>query len=113
MLEYDLARAISQVLSTNKPVVGVMTPLPMFGQPMNPMMMRMGQQQGQEPWVVIGELKKDFEVKQIPMDVEKIDDDVKVLLVVHPKEIKDTAQYAIDQFLMRGGKLMALLDSMC
>ncbi|MEY2410764.1 MAG: gliding motility-associatede transport system auxiliary component, partial [Verrucomicrobiota bacterium] len=43
LLEYDLARAISQVLSTNKPVIGVMTALPVFGQPMNPMMMRMGQ----------------------------------------------------------------------
>jgi len=113
LLEYDLARALSQVISTNKPVLGVMTPLPMFGQPMNPMMARMGQQQGQEPWVIISELKKDFEVKQIQMDVEKIDDDVRVLLVVHPKEIKEAAQYAIDQFVMRGGKLIAMLDPQC
>src|SRR5688572_2071890 len=111
MLEYDLARAISQVLSTNKPVVGVMTPLPIFGQPMNPMMMRMGQQ-GQEPWVFISELKRDFEVKQVPMETEKIDDDIKVLIAIHPKEIKETAEYAIDQFVMRGGKLIACLDPM-
>ena len=110
LLEYDLARALSQVIATNKPVLGVMSPLPMFGQPMNPMMARMGQQQGQEPWVIISELKKDFEVKQIQMDVEKIDDDIRVLLVVHPKEMKEGTQYAIDQFLMRGGKLMAMLD---
>jgi ABC-type uncharacterized transport system involved in gliding motility auxiliary subunit len=114
LLEYDLARAVSQVMSTNKPVLGVMTPLPMFGQPMNPMMARMGQQpQGQEPWVIISELKKDFEVKQIAMDVEKIDDDVRVLMLVHPKEIKEGAQYAVDQFLMRGGKLIAMLDPQC
>ena len=112
LLEYDLARAISQVMSTNKPVLGVMTPLPMFGQPMNPMMARMGQQ-GQEPWVIISELKKDFEVKQVAMDVEQIDADVRVLLVVHPKEIKETAQYAIDQFILRGGKLVAMLDPQC
>lgn len=111
MLEYDLARAISRVSSTNKPVIGVMTPLPMFGQPMNPMMRQMGQQ-GQDPWVFIGELKQNFEVKQIPMDSDKIEDDVKVLLVAHPKDIKETAQYAIDQFIMRGGKLIALLDAM-
>jgi ABC-type uncharacterized transport system involved in gliding motility auxiliary subunit len=110
LLEYDLARALSQVIATNKPVLGVMSPLPMFGQPMNPMMARMGQQQGQEPWVIISELKKDFEVKQIQMDVEKIDDDIRVLLVVHPKELKEGTQYAIDQFLMRGGKLVAMLD---
>ena len=112
LLEYDLARAISQVLSTNKPVIGVMTPLPVFGQPMNPMMMRMGQQ-GQESWAFISELKRDFEVKQVPMEADKIDDDIKVLMVVHPKDIKDAALYAIDQFVMRGGKLIACLDPMC
>jgi ABC-type uncharacterized transport system involved in gliding motility auxiliary subunit len=109
LLEYDISRAISRVAHPEKPVVGVMAGLPMFGQPMNPMMMRMGQQP-QEPWVVINELKRDFEVKQIQMDVDKIDDDVKVLLVVHPKNITDKAQYAIDQFVLRGGKLVAFLD---
>jgi ABC-type uncharacterized transport system involved in gliding motility auxiliary subunit len=113
LLEYDLARALSQVLSTNKPVVGVMTPLQVFGMQMPPQMrMQMGGQ-NQDPWVFISELKRDFEVKQVPMDAEKIDDDIKVLLVIHPKEIKDTAQYAIDQFIMRGGKLIACLDPMC
>jgi ABC-type uncharacterized transport system involved in gliding motility auxiliary subunit len=112
LLEYDLARAIGGVISTNKPVVGVMTPLPMFGMPMNPMMMRMGQQ-GQRPWVFIQELKRDYQVKQVPMDVDKIDDDIQVLIVAHPKNITDKAQYAIDQFVLRGGRLLALLDAMC
>ncbi len=111
LLEYDLARALSRVLTTNKPVVGVMTPLPMFGQPMNPMMARMGQQP-QESWVFIDELKSDFEVRQVPMTAGKIDNDVKVLIVAHPKDISDSAQYAIDQFIMGGGKLIALLDAM-
>jgi len=111
-LEYDVARAISQVLSTNKPVLGVMTALPVFGQPNNPMMARMGQQ-GQDPWAFITELKRDFEVKQLNFDVEKIDDEIKVLLVIHPKDLKDSAQYALDQFVMRGGRLVACLDAMC
>ena len=111
LLEYDIIRAISQVFSTNKPVIGVMTPLPIMGAAMNPMMMRMGQQ-GQDAWAFITELKRDFEVKTVPMEVEKIDDDIKVLLAIHPKEIKDSAQYAIDQFVMRGGKLIACLDPM-
>ena len=79
---------------------------------MNPMMMRMGQQ-GQESWAFISELKRDFEVKQVAMETDKIDDDIKVLMVVHPKDIKDAALYAIDQFVMRGGKLIACLDPMC
>lgn len=112
LLEYDLARALSQVLSTNKPVVGVMTPLQVFGMQMPPQMrMQMGGQ-NQDPWVFISELKRDFEVRQVQMDADKIDDDIRVLLVIHPKEIKDIAQYAIDQFIMRGGKLIACLDPM-
>ena len=109
LLEYDLSRAISRVITPEKPVVGVMSPMPVFGMPSNPMMARMGQQ-GQQPWVIITELKNDFDVKHVAMDVDKIDDDVKVLLVIHPRDITDKTQYAIDQFIMRGGKLVAFLD---
>lgn len=109
LLEYDLSRAISRVVTPEKPVVGVMSAMPVFGMPSNPMMARMGQQ-GQQPWVIITELKNDFEVKHVAIDVDKIDDDVKVLLVIHPRDITDKAQYAIDQFVMRGGKLVAFLD---
>jgi ABC-type uncharacterized transport system involved in gliding motility auxiliary subunit len=109
LLEYDISRAISQVFTPEKPVVGIMSPLPIFGMPANPMMMRMGQQ-GEQPWTIVNELKNDFKVKRVAMDVDKIDDDVKVLLVVHPREITDKAQYALDQFVLRGGKMIAFLD---
>jgi ABC-type uncharacterized transport system involved in gliding motility auxiliary subunit len=113
LLEYDLARAISQVLSTNRPVIGVMTALPVGGSALPPQMaMRMGQQ-GQEPWVFFSELKRDFDVRQVQPDVDKIDDDIKVLFVIHPKDLKDTTLFAIDQFILRGGRLVAALDAMC
>src|SRR5262249_10921563 len=80
------------------------------GMPANPMMMRMGQGGGQQPWVIVTELKNDFTVKRVAMDVDKIDDDIKALMVIHPREIIEKAQYAIDQFVMRGGKLLAFLD---
>ncbi len=111
LLEYDISRAISKVANPTKPIIGLMTPLPMFGMPNNPMMMRMGQQP-QEPWVVITELQRDFTLKQVPMTSDKIDDDIKVLVVVHPKDITESAQYAIDQFILRGGKLIAFLDGL-
>ena len=109
LLEYDIVRAVSQVGTPEKPVVGVLSALPVFGAPMNPMMMRMGQQ-GQDPWVFVSELKRDFAVKEVTMAVDKIDDDVKVLVVIYPKEISETAQFAIDQFVLRGGKLVAFVD---
>ncbi len=111
LLEYDLSRAISQVLQTAKPVIGVMSPLPVFGQQANPMMARMGQQ-GSEPWLFLNELKRDFDVQEIPMDSATIDEKVQVLLLIHPKDITDTAEYAIDQFILRGGRLVALLDAL-
>jgi len=109
LLEYDLSRAISRVITPEKPVVGIMSPLPVFGMPSNPMMQRMGQQ-GQQPWVIVNELKNDYNVQRVAMDVDKMEDDIKVLMVIHPREISEKAQYAIDQFIMRGGKLIAFLD---
>lgn len=112
MLEYDLTRAIARAFTPEKPVVGVMSSLPVFGEQMNPMMMQMGQR-GSQPWTLIEQLKQDFNVKRVEMTADKIDDDVKVLVVIHPKEISDKAQFAIDQFVLRGGKLIAFLDAQC
>jgi ABC-type uncharacterized transport system involved in gliding motility auxiliary subunit len=109
LLEYDLTRAISRVFSPEKATVGVMSALPVFGGPMDPMAMRMGRQP-EGAWTIIAQLKQDFNVKRVEIDTDRIDDDVKVLLVIHPKGISDKTQYAIDQFVMRGGKLIAFLD---
>lgn len=110
LLEYKLTRAISRVVNPEKPVVGVMSSLPVFGMPSNPMMMQMGQR-GQEPWAFITELQNNFTVRRVDLNTDRIDDAIKVLVVIHPRAITETAQYAIDQFLMRGGKLIAFLDA--
>ena len=108
LTEYDIARAVTRVITPTKPVIGIMSPLPVNGSG-NPMMMRMGR--GGEPaWAFASELKRDFTVKTVEMTADKIPDDVKVLLVIHPKGITDMGQYAIDQFVLRGGKLIAYLD---
>lgn len=109
LLEYDITRAISRAINPEKPTIGIMSGLPVFGTPANPMMMQMGQQ-GTPPWTILTELRTDYNVKRVDLTAEKIDDDIKVLLVIHPKEISDKTQYAIDQFVMRGGKLIAFLD---
>jgi ABC-type uncharacterized transport system involved in gliding motility auxiliary subunit len=111
LLEYDISRAIARVMTSEKPVVGVMSPLPVMGQ-MNPMAMQSGQR-GQPPWAFISELMRDFNVRQVEITADKIPDDIKVLVVIHPKAISDTAQYALDQFVLRGGKLVAFVDPLC
>ncbi len=109
LLEYDLSRAISQVAKPSKPTLGVMSGLPIFGNA-DPMAMMRGGGARQEPWVFVSELKADFNVKEVTLNADKIDDDINLLLLVYPKGITDAGQYAIDQYLMRGGKLVAFLD---
>jgi len=109
-LEYDLTRLVTRVAWPERPVVGVMTSLPdVVGGKANPMMMQMGQRPPQG-WAAFTELAKDYDVREIQADAEKIDDDVKTLVVVHPKNLSDKALYAIDQFVLRGGKLVAMVD---
>ncbi|HTP95656.1 MAG TPA: Gldg family protein [Burkholderiales bacterium] len=109
LLEYDLTRAIARVATTEKPTVGVMSALPVFGRGLGPRLMQQGGGL-QEPWVLISELKRDFNVKEVEMSAETIPDDIKVLLVIHPRDISEVTQWAIDQFVLRGGKLIAFLD---
>jgi ABC-type uncharacterized transport system involved in gliding motility auxiliary subunit len=109
LLEYDLSRSISSVANPKKVAIGVMSALPITGREASPMMMQRRQQPSQ-PWIFLTELKENYAVRDIPLTADKIDDDVSVLVVVHPQGISDQAQYAIDQFLLRGGKMVALLD---
>ncbi len=105
LLEYDLIRAIARVANSERPTIGVMSAVPVLGEAMNPMT-----RQGSEPWVLANELKRDFNVKLVPMSAETIDKEIKVLLVIQPRDIMESAEYALDQFVLRGGKLIAFVD---
>jgi len=106
LLEYDITRGIAQVGETKKPVVGVMSALPVMGRSLDPIR----KLQPSEAWVLIQELKKIFDVREIRLDAPNIDDDVKVLLVIHPRNLPEETEYAIDQYVLRGGKLIAFVD---
>ena len=108
LLEYDISRAIARVATPEKAKIGILTELPVFGVPINPMMMQ--QQQGSQPWTVVSELKRDFDVVELSSDVTEIDGSIDTLLVIHPKELPDTALFALDQFVLRGGHLLAFVD---
>ncbi|RYI99282.1 MAG: ABC transporter, partial [Acetobacteraceae bacterium] len=106
-LEYDLTRLVYDLSNPRRPTIGVMSALPLNGDP-RAMMMR--QPQLGQPAVVMTQLRQFFTVKDIPLDAQVIEPDVQVLVVAHPQGIGDAAQYAIDQFVMRGGKLFVLTD---
>jgi ABC-type uncharacterized transport system involved in gliding motility auxiliary subunit len=109
LLEYDSVRAINAVTSAEKPVLGLLTPLPTAAP--SPMMGMMNRPPS--AGVFFDELRRSFEVKEVPFTSEEIPADIKTLLVVHPREISESTQYAIDQFILRGGQLVAFLDPMC
>ena len=109
-LEYDLTRLVTRVAWPERPVVGVMTSLSdVLGGEMNPMMMQMGQRPPQG-WAAFSELAKDYDVRTVATDAEEIDADVKALVVLHAKDLSDKTLYAIDQFVLRGGRLIACVD---
>ena len=109
LLEYDSVRAVNAVTSAQKPVLGLLTPLPTAAP--SPVMGMMNRPPS--AGVFFDELRRSFEVKEIPFGAEEIPADIKTLLVVHPREISESTQYAIDQFILRGGQLVAFLDPMC
>ncbi len=107
LIEYDLTRAITRITTKEKPVIGVMTPLPVTG---NPMAAMMGQGAPQPPQIFYSEMEKDYKIERVSLDAEEIKPEIKTLLVIHPRGISDQAQYAIDQFILRGGRLIAFVD---
>ena len=109
-LEYDLTRLVTRVAWPERPVVGVMTSLEgVLAEPMNPMMMQMGRR-GAPGWATFAELAKDYDVRDIAPDAESIDPAVKALVVLHAKDLPAKTLYAIDQFVLGGGRLVACVD---
>ncbi|MDQ5849552.1 MAG: Gldg family protein [Pseudomonadota bacterium] len=105
LLEYDLVRAIARVGSAERPKVGLMAGLPVLGEKFNPFT-----RQSSDPWVLANELKREFEVKEVPMSAKEIDKDLNVLLLIHPRDAQPETEYALDQFVLRGGKLIVFVD---
>ena len=109
-LEYEITRTIARVVWPERPVVGVLSSIPgVLGEQMNPMMMQM-RRRPSRGWIAFNELKKDYDVREIAKDAESIDPDVKALVVIHPKDLSEKTLFAIDQFVIKGGRLIACVD---
>jgi ABC-type uncharacterized transport system involved in gliding motility auxiliary subunit len=103
-LEYDIARLVYNLANTDKTVVGLLSTAPIGGG-FDPMT-----QQPAQPWVVVEQAKQVLEVRTLPPSVISIDEDVDVLWIVHPTMLDDGTLYAIDQFVMRGGRALVFVD---
>ncbi len=107
MFEYELSKAISEVSTPKKPVVGVMSAFNLAGQPA-----MMQGQPGTPAWVIFQQLKQSYDVKYLPLNHTELDPkELKVLLVFHPAGITPEGEFAIDQYLLGGGTVVACLDA--
>jgi len=109
-LEYDLTKLVYDLSNPQRPVVGVMSALKLDGDP-RLMMMNQGQPGGAgQPYTSTMLLRQTNDVRTVPIDTQVIDPAIQVLLVAEVPGISAATQYAIDQFVMRGGRLMVMVD---
>ncbi|HXE29977.1 MAG TPA: Gldg family protein [Stellaceae bacterium] len=104
-LEYDLTKLIHSLAFPKKPVIGLITDLPLQGD-----MMAAMQGQPMIPYAVMAQLKPLYEIKDLSSDIDSIPSDVDVLMVAHPQHLSEKAQYAIDQYVLGGGKALVFVD---
>ncbi len=105
-LEYDLTKAVFALANPKRPVVGVLTTLPMEGgNPMRPPF-----QQSQR-WPLLDQINEFFQVLPVPVSYTEIPKDVDILMIVHPHDLNEQLLYSIDQFVLRGGRVLAFVDA--
>jgi ABC-type uncharacterized transport system involved in gliding motility auxiliary subunit len=106
-LEYRVSQLITKLASPKKPRIGLITSLPMLGG-FDPRMQR-----PRPEWAVIRDLRASFEVEQIEETAGAIPEGLDALLVVHPKNLTPQTEYAIDQFVLKGGRAAFFVDPIC
>lgn len=102
-LEYDLTKLVFNLATIKKPAVGLLSSLPLQGEFRGP-------RQPPEPWAIYLQMQQFFDIRQIERDVAEISAEIGVLVLVHPKELSEKTQYAIDQFVLRGGRVLVFVD---
>lgn len=105
-LEYDLTRLVYNLAYPKKPKLVVMSGLPLSGSEYS----RQVPNAPDDSWIVWGQLKSQFDVEEIGQQAATIPEDANLLLLVHPDKIDERSKYAVDQFVMKGGKVIAVLD---
>lgn len=108
-LEYDITRLIYLLSNTQKKIIGILSYLPIEGVQNNPLM----RGQNTPPWQITSQIKEFFEVKTIAPDAADIPADIKVIFLVHPKGISEKMQYLLDQFVLKGGRMVIAVDPFC
>ncbi len=114
-LEYDITYQIEAVSVRQKKRIGVLSSLPVMGDGTSAylaQLLAMQGQQTQRPWSVTQQLQQRYELEKIEATVDEIKN-VDLLLIVQPKNLSDKILFAIDQFVLGGGRAIVLVDPFC
>lgn len=103
-LEYDVTKMIHSLSNPKKHVVGLMTSLPLDGgtMPMN--------KQPTPPWLIMSQIREFFDVRTVSESATSIPSDIDVLMIAQPRKLTPQAAYAIDQYALKGGKVLVFAD---
>lgn len=117
-IEYDITKLVSAMMETEKQKVGLISSLPVLGPgDMSPWQMQMMRAQGQQmprPWSIVSHLEQlNYELEKVEVKDAAIPGDFDFLMVVHPKGLDEETLFAIDQYVMKGGKLIVFVDPFC
>ena len=109
-VEYDISYLIDTAVTRQKKRVGILSPLEMMGDSgYMAQMMRIQGQQPRQKWGIIAQLEQKYEVVTVPTDTTAIED-IDLLLVIHPKDLPEHTEYAIDQYVLGGGRAVVMID---
>ncbi len=102
-LEYDLTKTVQRLVNPTRKTVGLLSTLPIAGG----YVPEFGTTQR---WPVVERVMEFFQIMPLPTEIREVPEEVDILMLVHPVGLKPHTMYAIDQFMMRGGKALAFVD---
>jgi ABC-type uncharacterized transport system involved in gliding motility auxiliary subunit len=102
-LEYDLTKMVQRLVNPTQKTVGLLSTIPISGG----YVPEFGTSQR---WPIVERIMEFFQIMPLPTDIREIPEDVDILMLVHPVGLNQHTLYAIDQFMLRGGKTLTFLD---
>ena len=103
-LEYEFMKIITQVTNPERTIIGLITQLDIDGgfDPMTG--------QGTQQWMIMDLIRQLYEVRRVDLTSDSIEEDIDILMIVHPEGLSDRFLYAVDQYVLQGGDALVFLD---
>ena len=94
MLEYEISHLIHKLQDPEHPIIGLLSGL------------TIEESAGQ----LLRELHRQFNLVNLQPTTERVPEHINTLMVVHPRSLTERTLYGIEQFVLRGGRLLIFID---